>query len=232
MPTVIQQHLSTIDAGNFPYVFEQHVTVTLESSPGLARCNVYRPKDGAGKWPVLVTYGPYGKDIPYRDFHPQSFSEVPTEHRSAHAAWETPDPGFWTSHGYVIVRADERGIGQSPGHLDTMSQSTSDAFCDVVEWVAEQVWSSGKVGLLGVSYYAGSQWRVAASNPRGLACIVPWEVMSDYYRDRCRHGGILSNKFIRFWWDRQVLSNRYGLPGKAARNWGPDTIEGNLSEVD
>lgn len=111
-----------------------------------------------------------------------------------------------------------------------MSRGTSEAFFDVVEWAAEQAWSTGKVGLLGISYYAGSQWRVAARQPKGLACIIPWEGMSDYYRDRCRHGGILSNAFIRFWWDRQVVSNQYGRPGRAARNWGPDTIEGDLSE--
>ena len=88
-----------------------------------------------------------------------------------------------------------------------MSRGTSEAFFDVVEWAASQSWSSGKVGLLGISYYAGSQWRVAARQPKGLACIVPWEGMSDYYRDRCRHGGILSNTFIKFWWNRQVSDN-------------------------
>ena len=33
----------------------------------------------------------------------------------------------------------------------------------------------GKVGLLGISYYAGSQWRVATRNPKGLAAVIPWE---------------------------------------------------------
>lgn len=56
-----------------------------------------------------------------------------------------------------MVRADEIGLGQSPGKLDTMSRRTTDAFVDVVEWAAEQSWSSGKVGLLGISYYAGSR---------------------------------------------------------------------------
>ena len=111
-----------------------------------------------------------------------------------------------------------------------MSRATSEAFVAVVEWAAEQSWSSGKVGLLGISYYAGSQWRVAARKPKGLSAIIPWEGMSDYYRDRCRHGGILSNAFIKFWWNRQVITNQYGRPGRAASNWGPDTIEGDLSE--
>jgi predicted acyl esterase len=163
-------------------------------------------------------------------FHPKSYAEVNPAHHSEHAAWETPDPGFWTSHKYIIVRADERGLGQSPGFLDTMSRGTSEAFFDVIEWAAVQPWSSGKVGLLGISYYAGSQWRVAARKPKGLSCIVPWEGMSDYYRDRCRHGGILSNKFIAFWWNRQVITNQYGKPGRSASNWGPDTLEGDLPD--
>lgn len=110
-----------------------------------------------------------------------------------------------------------------------MSRSTAEAFAEVVEWCAEQPWSSGKVGLLGISYYAGTQWRIGARNPKGLACMIPWEGMSDYYRDRCRHGGILSNQFIAFWWNRQVVSNQYGKPGRKAANWGIDTIEGDLS---
>lgn len=115
------------------------------------------------------------------------------------------------------------------GLLDTMSKGTSEAFFDVVEWSASQPWSSGKIGLLGCSYYAGTQWRVAARQPKGLSAIIPWEGMSDYYRDRCRHGGILSNQFITFWWNRQVITNQYGRPGRKAANWGPDTIEGDLS---
>ncbi|KAG5770038.1 hypothetical protein H9Q72_002946 [Fusarium xylarioides] len=229
MPNPIKEDIHTVDEESFPYIFEHNVTVPLKAGDGLVRLNVYRPK-GVDKVPVLVTYGPYGKDIWYQNFHPKSFSEVNPQHKSQHSAWETPDPGFWTKHGYAIVRADERGLGQSTGKLDTMSRGTSEAFFDVVEWAAEQPWSSGKVGLLGISYYARSQWRVAARKPKGLSAIVPWEGMSDYYRDRCRHGGILSNAFIKFWWNRQVITNQYGRPGRNARNWGPDTIEGDLPE--
>jgi predicted acyl esterase len=162
-------------------------------------------------------------------FHPASFAEVNPKHKSAHSAWEVPDPGYWTAQGYAIVRADEPGLGQSPGKLDTFSRQTTDAFVEVIEWAAEQSWSTGKVGILGISYFASSQWAVAARRPKGLACIVPWEGMNDQYRDFARHGGIYSNAFIRFWWDRQVVSNQYGRPGRAVRKWGPDTIEGDLS---
>ncbi|KAK3680736.1 hypothetical protein LTR37_021091 [Vermiconidia calcicola] len=230
MPNQIRE-LHVVDKETHPYILETNATVTLKKSDGLCRVNVYRPKTSDSQpVPVLCTYGPYGKDIPYRDFHSQSFNEVNPEHKSEHSAWETPDPGYWTRYGYAIVRADERGAGQSPGLLDTMSQGTSEAFYDIVEWAASQPWSSGKVGLLGISYYAGTQWRVAARQPKGLAAIVPWEGMSDYYRDRCRHGGILSNAFISFWWNRQVVTNQYGRPGRAATKWGVDTTEGDLPD--
>lgn len=164
-------------------------------------------------------------------FYPASFAELNPKHKSAHTSFETPDPGFWTSSGYAVLRADEVGLGQSPGVLDTMSQSTSDAFADVIEWAADQPWSNGKVALTGISYFGGSQWRVAARRPRGLVAISPTDGMADYYRDRCRHGGILTG-FLDRWFSRQVLSNQYGLAGKAERNWGPDTLEGDLPEAE
>ncbi|KAH6698470.1 Alpha/Beta hydrolase protein [Leptodontidium sp. MPI-SDFR-AT-0119] len=208
METLDPKDISLTNTTSFPYIFQLNATVPLTSSDGLVRCNVFRPKT-QDRVPAIVTYGPYGKDLPYKTFHPKSWEEINPEHKSEHSAWETPDPGYWTKHGYAVVRADERGLGQSPGVLDTMSRGTSEAFFDVVEWVSRREWCSGKVALLGISYYAGSQWRVAARRPKGLAAIIPWEGMSDYYRDRCRHGGILSNVFIGFWW-RRVGSNQYG----------------------
>lgn len=57
----------TIDNTSFPYILEQDVAVPLKSG-GVIRCNVYRPKssNGSEKYPVLATYGPYGKDIQYK----------------------------------------------------------------------------------------------------------------------------------------------------------------------
>lgn len=39
-----------------------------------------------------------------------------------------------------------------------------------------------------------------------------------------------ANRLQEWWWDRQVVSNQYGLPGRAAKNWGSDTLEGSLPE--
>ncbi|KAJ5588335.1 hypothetical protein N7537_011013 [Penicillium hordei] len=192
------RNILTVDSKSFSYIFEQNVTVPLGNG-GIIRCNVYKPKEASvgTKFPVLMTYGPYGKDVPYKDFNPKSFSEVHPTHRTEHSAWETPTPQFWTDNGYIVIRADEIGVGQSPGVLHVKSAASIEGFRDVIEWAAEQEWCSGKVGLLGVSYYAATQWQVASLQPKGLAAI--------------------------------VAPNQYGLPGRAARNWGPDTVEGDLS---
>lgn len=63
MPNEIRD-IRTVDETSFPYIFEQNVTVELKEGKGLVRCNVYRPKT-SDPVPVLVTYGPYGKDIYY-----------------------------------------------------------------------------------------------------------------------------------------------------------------------
>ena len=60
----------SIDESSYPYLYEQNVAVPLKtSSKGIIRCNVYRPKSTkeGTKLPVLVTYGPYGKDIHYKE---------------------------------------------------------------------------------------------------------------------------------------------------------------------
>jgi predicted acyl esterase len=65
MPLEIKD-IHKVDETSFPYIFEENATVELKSIDGLIRCNVYRPKE-AGRYPVIVTYGPYGKDIPYKE---------------------------------------------------------------------------------------------------------------------------------------------------------------------
>ena len=108
---------------------------------------------------------------------------------------ETVDPERWVPHDYVVVQVDSRGTGKSPGYLDPFSPREIQDYFDAIEWAGVQDWSNGKVGLLGVSYYAIEQWQVAALRPPHLAAICPWEGASDFYRDVARHGGICSNGF-------------------------------------
>lgn len=66
MANTIRTDLHQVDETSFDYIYEENVSIELKDDRGLVRCNVYRPKSSTDeKFPVLVTYGPYGKDIHY-----------------------------------------------------------------------------------------------------------------------------------------------------------------------
>lgn len=67
MPNAIRSDLHRVDETSFDYIFEENVTITLKEGRGIVRANVYRPKLSTERFPVLCTYGPYGKDIHYKE---------------------------------------------------------------------------------------------------------------------------------------------------------------------
>ena len=119
--------------------------------------------------------------------------------------------------GYVCVRVDSRGAGRSPGYLDVWSPRETQDLYQCIEWAGTQPWRNGKVGINGISYYAMNQWQVAALKPLHLAALCIWEGASDYYREVCRHGGILCD-FLSSWHPRQVASMQHGVGKRGAKN--------------
>jgi predicted acyl esterase len=81
-------------------------------------------------------------------------------------------------------------------------------YVEVIEWAGTQPWSTGKVGLFGVSYLAISQWKVAALRPRFLSAICPWEGFTDVYRDLAYPGGVREDGFVPFWADMTEKAGR------------------------
>lgn len=170
--------------------------------------DLFRPSDTSKQYPVIFTYGPYCKDLHFADFDPITYSKSPVQNENM--VWETPDPETWVKDGYIVVRIDQRGSGKSPGEVRILSSEFANDLYDVIEWLGTQPWSNGKVGMLGVSYYAVSQWIAAGMNPPHLAAIIPWEGFTDAYRDAARQGGILSNTFLNGWYRGRVLAGQHG----------------------
>ncbi len=170
------------------------------------RVNVFRP-GGSGPFPVILSAHPYGKDkIPAKTRSgrgaPLQSRLLPQPHTvriSAYTSWEAPDPAVWVREGYAVVNADLRGGGTSEGVGDLLSDGEAQDYYDLIEWAGTEPWSSGRVGLDGVSYLAISQYKVAALQPPHLAAICPWEGLSDVYRDFARPGGVLENGFSKLW---------------------------------
>jgi predicted acyl esterase len=201
------------------------------------RADVYRPVD-EGQYPVILTYGPYGKGLPFQVGYPDQWRIMSEKHPDVAAgstnkyqSWEVIDPEKWVPHGYVCVRVDSRGAGRSPGQIDIFSPRETKDLYECIEWAAVQPWSSGKVGLNGISYYAMNQWHVASLQPPHLIAMCAWEGAADFYRDIVCHGGIASLTFWTNWYTAQVvhLEHGYGARGFVDPNSGllvsgPETL--------
>ncbi len=209
----------------------------IEMDDGVVlRADVFRPV-AAGQYPVILSYGPYAKGLAFQGGYKGNWArlvkaapEVLEGSSNKYQNWELVDPEKWVPDGYACVRVDSRGAGRSPGLLDVWSPRETLDLYHCVEWAGTQPWSNGKVGINGISYYAMNQWTVGALKPPHLAALCIWEGASDYYRELCRHGGILCD-FLNSWHPRQVASVQHGVGSRGAKSvvtgeWvaGPDTL--------
>jgi len=203
-------------AGAHRVLLDHDIDIPMRDGAKL-KANVFRP-DAPGKFPVVMTFGPYGKDLHFSQHRLESwetlvndYSEIFADSSGKWMVFETPDPEVWVPHGYVTIRVDSRGSCKSPGKLDVNAPQEFLDFYDAIEWAGVQPWSSGKVGLIGISYYACGQWMVASLRPPHLAAIQPWQGTSDFYRGRTRTGGIFCNGFVHRWWGNN-LRKQHGNP--------------------
>ena len=109
---------------------------------------VYKPSEMNAPLPVIFTFTPYISDT----YHER--------------AW------YFSHHGYVFALVDVRGRGNSGGDFAPFENEGRDGY-DVVEWLAKQPWSNGKITMWGGSYAGFDQWSVLKEFPPHLATIVP-----------------------------------------------------------
>jgi uncharacterized protein len=198
--------------------------VLIAMDDGLVvRADIFRPIPD-GKFPVILSYGPYAKGLAFQDGYPNQWQLMTAAHPDVAAGssnkyqnWEVVDPEKWVPDDYVCVRMDSRGCGCSPGIIDHFSPRETKDFYNCIEWAGAQPWSNGKVGLNGVSYYAINQWHVASLQPPHLAAMCIWEGAAEWYRDMTHHGGILST-FWANWYDMQVKTVQYGRGERGPRS--------------
>ena len=198
------------------------VPITMDDGLVL-RADVFRPVK-EGKYPVILSYGPYAKGLAFQDGYPSAWQRMAEKHPDVTAgssnlyqSWEVVDPEKWVPHDYACVRVDSRGAGCSPGLIDHFSPRETKDFYDCIEWAGVQPWSNGKVGLNGISYYGINQWHVATLQPPHLAAMCIWEGAADWYRDMTHHGGILCT-FWENWYDMQVKTVQYGAGERGKRS--------------
>jgi predicted acyl esterase len=187
-------------------MFESDVAVTLRDGVVLY-ADIFRPPGGEDL-PTVMAWTPFGKTdrgmpLPW-GVDRRLLSNLQT--------FEGPDPAYWCRHGYAIINVDVRGNRNSRGATPAWgTQDGRDAY-DVIEWVAGQSWSSGKIGMSGNSALAISQWFAAAQQPPHLAAIAPWEGFTDIYRHSICPGGIPDVEFNIFLAERAVGEEMEFMP--------------------
>ncbi len=197
-------------------IVEKDVPIPMRDGT-ILYADLFRP-DAGDRVPAIMNITVYQKDklwIPPEDLE---------EKANPHMNWETVNPQWWCPRGYACVRVDSRGSGKSPGESDPSSYQESLDYYDAIEWIAKRPWCSGKIGLLGISYHAASQWRVANLQPPSLKAIMPWEGRADQYRDQAYHGGIFALGFMGNWWLTHTAHHLLGRP----RSHNPDAFHNDM----
>lgn len=174
---------------DFPDVVVDHVRVPLRDRSFLA-CDLSRPgRSGAparGRFPGLV--GDYTAYSVAR----QDPSGILT------SSLATLPPRVLAERGYNVIVCDARGTGGSPGELDPFSPQEQRDTYDLVEWLASQPFSTGKVGQYGTSYGAHTALLNAVNRPPHLTTIVPVMGFHDWYENSIYRGGIESPSIYPF----------------------------------
>lgn len=172
---------------------------------------VYRP-EGGGPLPALFAASPYRYDNNRLPAHPLFL-------------WRETGPIDWyVGQGYAYVHADVRGTGISEGEYRFLDTAEQHDLYDLVEWIARQPWSNGRVGGIGQSYYCMAQWFMGIMNPPHLACIAPFDGLNDPYRYMAYPGGI-EGSFMMYWFNSSIrVPNLYPANGENPRRVAHDVF--------
>lgn len=156
---------------------ERDVRITMRDGTALA-ADIYRP-DVWEPLPVLLQRTPYNKDV-----------------------WSVASTGAdlyqLVRAGYVVVLQDTRGRFASEGTFRPFETEAQDG-ADTIEWLARQPWSSGKIGMIGASYFGATQWLAATQAPPGLAALAPFVTPANYHEGWVYRGGAFELGFSLYW---------------------------------
>lgn len=126
--------------------------------------------DADGPFPVVLIRTPYDKVV-QRELPPGTAQGLPYDHEFMHSL---------VKRGYILAIQDVRGRFNSDGEWHAYIHEQEDGH-DTVEWIYEQPWCDGNIGMVGRSYVGFTQWAAAVTKPRGLKAIVPIGAQSDMF---------------------------------------------------
>jgi uncharacterized protein len=125
---------------------------------------------------------------------------------------------------YVTIHASVRGTGCSGGEFDLFSwRSALDGY-EIVEWINDQKWSDGQIGIYGHSYGGITGFMVAATRPPSLDAVSVSGLIDDIYRGIVYPGGVSNYGFPLLW--TGGVRNVYDIGGGLILGMDEDGAEG------
>lgn len=188
----------------FGVKIEKDVYIEMRDGTKLA-ADIYRPH-AVGRFPALLSMSPYDKDKQNIPLEPKNIMEVQKLEPASIMELASIEAGvseYFVSRGYAHIIANVRGTFKSEGeYYGVFSPQEQEDGYDLVEWIAQQSWCNGKVGMVGVSYFAVIQYLLASMKnpPPHLKAIFPLDGFTDLYRGLAYHGGICTPVFPLFWY--------------------------------
>ena len=185
--------------------------------------DVYMPQGGPkqSSYPVIFQYTPYGRAFALPDtslidkikmrIGVGAFSDVLDRANSHDTMYGSSDATVQTflSYGYAYVCADMRGTGASFGSKVDFLPTFADDGKELVDWMSEQSWCDGNVGMFGGSYLGYSQLVTASKQPEALKCIIPEVTAFDGYTGEIRPGGIFLWSYAQQETQQLLEQNQY-----------------------
>jgi putative CocE/NonD family hydrolase len=107
--------------------------------------------------------------------------------------------GSLVRHGYATVVVDDRGTGSSGGVWDSWSERTQRDYREILDWIVQQRWSDGRIGVTGGSYMGVTSLFAAATQHPAVKAVFATVPMADAYRDIVMAGSQLNVAFIPSW---------------------------------
>ena len=179
--------------------------------------DVFRPADD-GDYPVVMNQGFYGKSFDHgcigsdeeaaakEVLEDRYFSGNPDGLQ--YENHESVESAVWVPKGYVCIRVDARGVGNSPGLQAPFSVQQAEDYYDAIEWAGTQPWSNGNVGLWGMSYLAITQHTVASLQPPHLKAMIALGTDADLYNEAFYGGGLFGEGFW-MWWRKAMAGHNF-----------------------
>ncbi len=121
---------------------------------------------------------------------PAILEYLPYRKRDGTAVRDELTHPWYAGHGYAAIRVDMRGNGESDGLMfDEYLRQEQDDALEVIEWIADQPWCNGNVGMMGISWGGFNALQVAARRPQALRAIITLCSTDDRYADDIHYKG-------------------------------------------